>query len=424
MKLLLITADFPPIRSGEASHSFYLGQHLARRGVDVHVLTSQIPGVARPPGVTVHPLMRNWDWWDYPRFRGFIKECAPDGILLLLLMDMYDNHPLITFAPVIARSVVPGVRFVTQVEHLAFRHHWELPFRTRLGRKALITLWEKAQPADPLYGTLLRDSDHLIVLSGAHLEQLEERQVPIRHKTALIPPAPIMSDSAKNDPTSRRRGRETLGIKQSDFILIYYGYLYPGKGIETLLEAMHQVAARRPEARLVIAGGALEHPNMKTNPVNSTGYFAEAQAQCRRLGLAERVIWTGPCPADDERASLYLRAADLGVLPFDNGIFLNNSTFAAAVAHGLPVVTTRGDTLEAPFRDGENVLLCPPKDAAALASAIEQLIQDAALRERICRGAQQMAEDCFSWKSVIDRTLALFRMPTSATVAPVLSSAG
>src|SRR5262249_1266448 len=104
----------------------------------------------------------------------------------------------------------------------------------------------------------------------------------------------------------------------------------------------------------------------------------------------------------------YLRAADACVLPFDQGMFLNNSTFAAAVTHGLPVVTTRGDSVEAPFRDGVNVMLCPPKDPAALATALEKMAPDEGLRGRIRGGALRLAGECFSWDRVIERTLHVF----------------
>lgn len=409
MKLLLITADFPPIRSGEAGHTYHLSQQLARRGVDVHVLTSAIKDVAHPPGVTVHPLMKRWNWRELFRLRSFLKRCAPDGILLMLLMDMYDNHPMITFTPLVARSVLPSVRFVTQVEHMAWHHHWDLPFGTRLVRKALVTWSTRAKGADSLYGTLLRESDHVIVLSGTHLDQLEERQSTLRNRAAVIPPAPIMSATTKDAHTARAQGRAALGIAPEEVLLIYYGYLYPSKGIETLLEATRLLAARRPETRLVIVGGALEHPYTKNNSVDSHGYVRRAHEQCKKLGLNGRVVWTGPCPTDGEQASLYLRAADVCVLPFDKGISLNNSTFAAAVTHGLPVVTTRGDTVEGPFRDGENVLLCPPKDPPALALAVERLILDQTLRARLQVGALRLAEECFSWDRVIDQTLAFFQ---------------
>ena len=44
LKLLFISAAFPPMRAGEADHAYHLCRHLAKRGVEVHVLTTKIVG--------------------------------------------------------------------------------------------------------------------------------------------------------------------------------------------------------------------------------------------------------------------------------------------------------------------------------------------------------------------------------------------
>jgi glycosyltransferase involved in cell wall biosynthesis len=129
----------------------------------------------------------------------------------------------------------------------------------------------------------------------------------------------------------------------------------------------------------------------------------------RSAGAAERVIWAGY--SEGELASLYLQAADICVLPFNDGVGLNNSSFAVAAAHGLPIVTTRGESLEAPFIDGENVRLCRPNDSVALAAIIAELIRSPETRKRLAAGARQLAENCFSWDRVIDSTLEALNAP-------------
>ena len=99
-------------------------------------------------------------------------------------------------------------------------------------------------------------------------------------------------------------------------------------------------------------------------------YVNELNNLPRTLGIQDKVTWTG----DTEQASLYLHASDLCVLPFDLGIAMNNSSFAAAAAHGLPIISTRGRILERYFAHEENVFLCPPQDPHALAAAIQTLI--------------------------------------------------
>jgi glycosyltransferase involved in cell wall biosynthesis len=73
--------------------------------------------------------------------------------------------------------------------------------------------------------------------------------------------------------------------------------------------------------------------------------------------------------------------------------------------------------LESPFVHGRNVLLCPPKDPAALADAITAVVDDPALRRRLTEGALALANEWFSWEGAIDRL-------ASAMVAPSAGDAG
>jgi glycosyltransferase involved in cell wall biosynthesis len=142
--------------------------------------------------------------------------------------------------------------------------------------------------------------------------------------------------------------------------------------------------------------------------------YAEAVAKLpKELGIADRVVWVGEYAWDSEDASVYLRAADLCVLPFDIGVYLNNSSFAAAAVHELPIITTRGPTLEAPFLHAENVWLCPPKDPAELAAAIETLIDDPELRRRLGRGSGDLARTWFTWNRAVGCLVEMLDPPSS-----------
>ena len=81
MKVLIISAAFPPMRAGEAYHVLYLSQHLADRGLDIHVLTTKGNGLTGDFPFRVYPLMRNWSWLDLPRLAKFLKGCSPDAVL-------------------------------------------------------------------------------------------------------------------------------------------------------------------------------------------------------------------------------------------------------------------------------------------------------------------------------------------------------
>ena len=79
-----------------------------------------------------------------------------------------------------------------------------------------------------------------------------------------------------------------------------------------------------------------------------------------------------------------------------------------AMACGLAPVTTMTPGPMEIIRDGENGILVPPRDSEALANALETLIDDAPLLERLRRGAYDTAQD-FTWEQIARRTLTLYR---------------
>jgi glycosyltransferase involved in cell wall biosynthesis len=142
--------------------------------------------------------------------------------------------------------------------------------------------------------------------------------------------------------------------------------------------------------------------------VKRPNYVHQLRDKVKELGIEGKVVWTGYYPTDSDLGSIYLRAADACALPFDDGVVLNRSSFAGAVAHGLPTVTTRGETLENAFRNNENVLLCKPKDPDSLAAALDTLMLRPELRQRLSWGALAMARQWFSWDTAVERTMDVF----------------
>jgi glycosyltransferase involved in cell wall biosynthesis len=260
------------------------------------------------------------------------------------------------------------------------------------------------QKVDLLFGTLIRDSDLVAVMTEYDRDQLVHRAPTMRNKITVVPPPAILPIST--DKTARDRERKNLGLLPNDFLLAYFGYVYPGKGIDSLMRALRIVAESKSHVRLIMIGGSQEDSSGTDNE-----RFLEIE-QCTRdmkklaeeLGIAKRVIWTGRYASDSDRASTYLRAADACALPFDDGISLIRSTVAAAATHQLPIISTQGKSLESPFIDRENVLLCSPKDSQSLALAINSLIDNKELCQRLQQGAKELACEWFSWNR-LDKAL-------------------
>jgi len=393
MKILVISAAFPPLRAGEADHALHLCQHLGERGLDVHVLTTRRNIETSRFSFKLYPIMPHWLWPDLPRLARFLKNCSPDAVLLIYSDRDYDRHPMITFAPSISKNFFPSVPFVTQLETEYISR--QASIFTRATLKAMAR-FAGPQNFDYVYGTLLLKSDRVIALSERHLAKLAER---FANGKGLVIPPPALMHICPDNSASRLRGRETLGVEPDDFLVAYYGYVYAEKGIETLFKALQMLNAQRSNMRLVMIGG-----NKGEN--HSSSYLDGLHRLSKQLGIENKTLWTGEYPGDSEEASLYLRAADVCVFPFKYGVTLNRSSLAAAAAHGLPIITTKGNSVESPFVDQENLLLCPPEDPDSLAKAIASLMDNPTLCQRLRAGALKLAAEYFSWDKAVEHTLA------------------
>lgn len=396
MKLLVISAAFPPVRAGEADHAMHLCRHLAARGLDVHVLTTRRNIETSRFPFELYPVMPHWLWPDLPRLARFLKDCTPDAILLIYSDRDYNCHPMITFASSLSKALLPGVPFVTQLETAYIsRQAASIPTRAIL---KIASHLAGARKLDYVFGTLLSKSDRIIFLSERHLNMLSKKLAGLERKGLVIPPPPLMRICPENNGASRRRGREELGLKPDDFLIAYYGYLYEEKGIETLFRAFQILSVQRSNTRLVMIGGnkAENHSSTYINGLYDLG---------KQLAIEEKIIWTGEYASDTEEASLYLRAADVCAFPFKSGVTLNRSSVAAAAVHGLPIIATKGHSLESPFLDQDNLFLCPPEDPNSLAIAMASLMDNEALRQRLGAGVLKLAAQHFSWDKTLDLTI-------------------
>jgi glycosyltransferase involved in cell wall biosynthesis len=182
---------------------------------------------------------------------------------------------------------------------------------------------------------------------------------------------------------------------------------HPVKGVEILLQAFEKVKRQRSHVRLLFIGGKID---LKVEEGEGASYFEKMERLSEQLGVDDKIIWTGAFKAEDEKASLFLRAADIGVLPFLHGVQLNNSSLSTMAAHDLPIIATRGSGLDEQFIHGENMLLCGSGDVPALAQSITLMIDHPDLRDRLRSGVQKLSQEWFCWDQAITRTLATFGM--------------
>src|SRR5438093_4648896 len=402
MKVLIISAAFPPVKAGDSYHVFRLANYLAHRGLVIHILTTVGNGIEGNFPFQVYPDMRTWSWRDLPRLTKSVRHCSPDAVLLIFSTWAYRGRPMIALAPLLCRIIVPRAVFVTKFENEYSELSPSLCLRILL---RLISVVTGRRNIDYALATLLRASHRIIVLSGRHLLKLSEHASSVQEKSILIPPPPILSIYPEQNGAAREHARQLLGVKANEFIIVHFGYLYPSRGIDVLLKAFEILCRRKTNVRLLTVGG---EPAASAKRL----YVQQLNEWVKQTGLEDKIIQTGAFSWDSNVASLYLRAGDTCVLPFVSGVSLNRSSVAAAAAHGLPIITTEGRPLESAFVDHKNVLLCQPNDEKALAEAIESLIADPELRQRLSAGATELADRWFSWDKALEGTIEALRLPS------------
>ena len=153
--------------------------------------------------------------------------------------------------------------------------------------------------------------------------------------------------------------------------VLYAGRLSPEKGVLELLEAAQGM-------NLVVAGDG---------PLRDRVPFARGFVQ------------------HDELHQLYARAAVVACPSRREGFGV---ACLEAMAHGRPVVATSVGGLLDLVVDGETGIVVPPRDPAALRSALERLLADPQLRRKLGAAGRDRARTHFSWETVTDATLAAY----------------
>lgn len=198
--------------------------------------------------------------------------------------------------------------------------------------------------------------------------------------------------SAAPDPRVRltRHGALLQGsvasLPPERFGAVMIGRMEAYKGLEILVEALERLADAGQRVAIEIAGAGPEldrlQPRLAALPdVTTTNRYIPACELIDRIAASDCVLLP------------YLEASQSGVL-------------AAAFANRRFVIASAVGGIVDLVADGENGLLVPPGDAAALAAAITRVAGDAALRERLRAGAGKTLDAQLGWDEIAAGLLA------------------
>jgi glycosyltransferase involved in cell wall biosynthesis len=188
--------------------------------------------------------------------------------------------------------------------------------------------------------------------------------------------------------------REALGLPADGPVIGIVATLRSWKGHRYLLEAFAGLADR--SARLVVVGDGPQREAL--------------EAYAKELAIAARVHFAG----NQADVVPWMRAFDVFCLPStaNEGV---PQALMQAMACGVPVISTPVGSIAEIVQDGETGLIVAPENAAALRGAIERVLGDGSLRERLGAKAREAALQRFGEDHMVDRMLDVFTVVARAS---------
>ena len=348
-----------------------------------------IPRLKRPPGEPVrffpyrYAPFEAWNVWGYAQSLAADERVKGGAFLLAPLVAAALRAALSTrllaerYDVVHAHWLVPNAAMVRDVVRA---HH--VPLVVSL-HGSDVFLAERPGPARALARRTLRDAGVVTACSG----DLRDRALRLgadAGRTRLVPyGVDVAAFAPESNPLDTAATRTRLGVPEGDLFVLGLGRLVAKKGFSDLVAAVAQTSG----VHAVIAGpGDLRRD-------------LEAQA------LAARAAVSFPGALDRESAARALAAADVVAVPSVRDRAGNvdglPNVLLEALAAGRAVVASRVAGIPDVVRDGENGLLVPERDPAALAAALLRLRREPETRARLGACARRVAETTLTWGAAV-----------------------
>lgn len=224
--------------------------------------------------------------------------------------------------------------------------------------------------------------DRFIVHTEGLGLQLEKRWGVSDDRWSVVPHGELGS-CYRDDP-----GRGANPVERERNTVLFFGRVWPYKGLDVLVEALTLFDADR-STRLVVAG--------RGEPI--APYVARLPAHIEVEVLDGYVDHATTLRLFDEATVVclpYREASQSGVA-------------ALAVGLGVPIVASDVGGIGESLRPGLDALLVPPGDPSALAAALRRLLDEPALSDAMSRHQAERASTDMSWSQIAEQTVRVYR---------------
>jgi glycosyltransferase involved in cell wall biosynthesis len=407
-RVCLVTEIFhPEDQGGQGRQAFELAQRLSARGVDVTVLTRRVfpatpPGDSQEAGIPIIRLEppgllkgRGWSAL-WPTLR-FLSAVLLTLIRLHRRFDVFLVHgvkgillPTLLAARLLRKRCVVKVDAIEELENGIARESV-----ARMGIEPdsfLVRTWTG------LRDELLRRADAVIAISDELATALAARG--LRSDRVMRIPNGIDLRRWLSDVHVKSELRARLSLPDQ-VLVTYCGRLSRAKGLLMLVEIWQRIAARHPEAHLLLVGSGER---------SFDGCEPELRAAVRKAGLEDRVTFVGQV----EIVPDYLRASDLFVLCSESEGF--GLSLIEAMAVGLPCISTAVGAAPEVIKHRQSGWLVPVNDAQALSQSLEDALTSREQWPQFGAEGRRAVVERFDLDAVVARYLRLFQRLARAGV--------
>ncbi len=241
-----------------------------------------------------------------------------------------------------------------------------------------------------------RRSDRLVVMAHKGAQILREVYAVPDSKITIIPhgiPDVSLEDSELSKAQFGVQGRK---------VLLTFGLIGPGKGIEHVIEALPEIVKTHPDVVYLVLGAT--HPNLVER--EGERYRLSLEWLAEERGVKAHVIFYNRfvTPADLRE---FISATDIYLTPYLNESQITSGTLAQVFGAGKAVVSTAYWHAQELLADGRG-LLVPFADPAAITGAVAQFLDHPALMQRTREVAWETGRSMI-WSSVATRYLECFQ---------------
>lgn len=248
----------------------------------------------------------------------------------------------------------------------------------------------KGEGVNKYFKVMYRLSDMVIVHNNANLALIERKFGVPKKKIKIIPHGNynyFMRSITKDE------ARQKLNLPMDKKILLIFGNLRDGKGIETSFEALRYLDGR--DDYIVLVAGKV-----------SKGFdFDRLIANIHQRGLDKKVILRTGFISDD-LVEYYYKSADICLVPYQTGY--ESGVLRYAFSCCTPVIASDLKEFSEILQDKENSLICKSGDPIDLAKKIECLLDNAQLSQKLALNAKEISDKDWGWEKIADITMSVY----------------